>query len=77
LRARVAGNYGHLSNQQCADLIRHLSWSGLQSVSAGHISEKNNAEPLVRETLSSALACAPEAVELLPQDKPSRWFELR
>lgn len=77
LQARVAGNYGHLSNQQCADLIRHLSWSGLQSVSAGHISEKNNAETLVRQTLASALSCAPDEVELLPQDKPSQWFELR
>lgn len=77
LQARVAGNYGHLSNRQCADLIRHLSWPGLQSVSAGHISEKNNAESLVRQELSQALSCQPEDVVLLPQDKPSEWFELR
>ena len=77
LQARVAGNYGHLSNRQCAELIRCLSWQGMQSVSAGHISEKNNAEQLVRQELSAVLECAPDAVTLLPQDAPSAWFELR
>tara|TARA_Y100001949_G_scaffold153345_1_gene140235 strand:+ start:1457 stop:2116 length:660 start_codon:yes stop_codon:yes gene_type:complete len=77
LQARVAGNYGHLSNRQCAELISCLAWSGLQSVTAGHISEKNNAEQLVRQELSAALACTPDSVTLLPQDEPSAWFELR
>ena len=77
LQARVAGNYGHLSNRQCAELIRCLTWSGIQTVTAGHISEKNNSEWLVRQELSAALECAPESVTLLPQNEPSAWFELR
>ena len=77
LRARVAGQYGHLSNQQCAELIRLVAWSGLQSVTAGHISEKNNDEQLVRQTLASVLACQPSVVQLLQQDEVSAWLHLR
>ncbi|WP_157729899.1 MBL fold metallo-hydrolase [Bacterioplanes sanyensis] len=76
LRARVAGQYGHLSNQQCAELIRASLWSGLQSVSAGHISEKNNDEQLVRQMLAQVLSCQPEEVQLLSQDEVSPWQQL-
>lgn len=76
LRARVAGNFGHLSNQQCAELIRRVQWAGLQYVTAGHISEKNNAVELVRAELSLALGCLPHEVRLLEQDQVSGWLEL-
>lgn len=76
LRARVAGSFGHLSNQQCAELIRRVHWHGLQQVSAGHISEKNNARELVRAELSPVLDCPPQQVRLLEQDQISGWQEL-
>lgn len=76
LQARVAGNFGHLSNQQCADLLSRLMWDGLRHVSAGHISEKNNARALVSETLSGVMGCAPANVQLLEQDQASEWFQL-
>lgn len=76
LRARVAGNFGHLSNQQCAELIRRVHWHGLQQVTAGHISEKNNARELVRAELSPVLNCPPQQVSLLEQDQVSGWLEL-
>lgn len=76
LRARVAGNFGHLSNQQCADLIRRVQWDGLQHVTAGHISEKNNDRALVSQALSLALNCAPHEVSLLQQDQVSDWRQL-
>ena len=76
LRARVAGQFGHLSNQQCAELLQRVRWSGLQSVTAGHISEKNNDEQLVRQALAPAMACQPEDVQLLRQDEVSPWQQL-
>ena len=76
LRARVAGNFGHLSNQQCAELISRVRWDGLQYVTAGHISEKNNDRALVSQTLSQALECAPHEVSLLQQDQVSAWRQL-
>lgn len=69
LRARVASDYGHLSNQQCAKLIQQVRWHGLTSVTAGHISEKNNAPELVCAELSSVLDCSPHQVRLLEQDR--------
>jgi len=76
LRARVAGAYGHLSNEQCADFIRRVRWPGLQYVTAGHISEKNNDRALVAQALSQALDCAPDEVRMLAQDEISDWYSL-
>ncbi|MCH2039590.1 MAG: MBL fold metallo-hydrolase [Saccharospirillaceae bacterium] len=76
LRVRVAGNYGHLSNQQCAELVARVQWSGLKRVSAGHISEKNNDRNLVRELLAPLLNCHPADVDLLEQDVVSDWYQL-
>ncbi|WP_430462025.1 MBL fold metallo-hydrolase [Thalassolituus sp. LLYu03] len=76
LQARVAGNFGHLSNQQCAELIYRLQWDGLRYVTAGHISEKNNARALVSQALCGVLGCAPGDVRLLEQDQISDWLQL-
>jgi len=76
LRVRVAGNYGHLNNQQCAELVSRVSWPGLKKVSAGHISEKNNDRNLVKQLLAPVLNCSPADVELLEQDQVSDWYQL-
>jgi len=76
LRSRVAGAYGHLSNEQCADFVRRVKWPGLKYVSAGHISEKNNDRNLVAQVLAYELGCAPEDVPLLSQDEMSDWVAL-
>ena len=76
LRARVAGNYCHLNNHQCAELVQRIHWPGLQRVAAGHISEKNNDRTLVRQLLAPVLNCTPDEVTLLEQDKVSEWYSL-
>ncbi|UTW49388.1 MBL fold metallo-hydrolase [Bacterioplanoides sp. SCSIO 12839] len=76
LRARVAGNYGHLNNHQCAELVARVSWPGLKKVTAGHISEKNNDRTRVQELLAPVLNCLPPDVELLEQDAVSEWYQL-
>lgn len=76
LRARVAGAYGHLSNEQCADFIRRVKWPGLRYVTAGHISEKNNDRGLVAQALAAVLECAPDEVAMLDQDEVSPWYSL-
>lgn len=76
LQARVAGNFGHLSNQQCAELIYRLQWDGLQYVTAGHISEKNNARALVSQALCGVIGCQADDVKLLEQDRISGWLQL-
>ena len=48
LKARVGGDYGHLSNQQSAQLLSQLVSDRLQRVVACHLSEKNNTPEHVR-----------------------------
>ncbi len=50
LKARVGGDYGHLSNTQAAQLLAAVASDRLQSVVAGHLSQQNNTE-------TGALAC--------------------
>jgi phosphoribosyl 1,2-cyclic phosphodiesterase len=75
LQARVAGPYGHLSNAQCAELIRRIDWPGVQYLTAGHISEKNNHPDLVGKALALALAPMARPVHLLAQDQVADWCE--
>ncbi|MEN9464956.1 MAG: hypothetical protein RL217_1137 [Pseudomonadota bacterium] len=75
LRQRVASDYGHLSNQQCAALLSQVQWHGLRHVSAGHISEKNNRLDLVQVELNAVLDCPAREIRLLDQDQVSPWLE--
>ena len=76
LKARVASDFGHLNNQQTAELLQRVNWHGVQHITAGHISEKNNSRELVSIELSQALDCSPDEVKLLGQDEISFWLEL-
>ena len=42
LKARVGGDYGHLSNIQAASLLRRLNLDRLKNLVVSHVSEKNN-----------------------------------
>ena len=48
LKQRVIGDWGHLSNEQAADFMQHLSVLP-ETLVLGHISEKNNSLALVRK----------------------------
>lgn len=76
LKARVASDFGHLNNQQTAELLQHINWHGVQHITAGHISEQNNCRDLVGVELSQALDCSLNEIKLLTQDEVSFWLEL-
>lgn len=42
LKKRIASNYGHLSNEDCAKLIYNLLENGTNNFLLGHLSEQNN-----------------------------------
>jgi phosphoribosyl 1,2-cyclic phosphodiesterase len=75
LQARVGGSYGHLSNQQAADLLQRLDHERLRHLVAGHLSEKNNTPQLARQALLGVASFA-ERLRFLEQDQVTRWFEL-
>ncbi|MBQ2960729.1 MAG: MBL fold metallo-hydrolase [Oscillospiraceae bacterium] len=42
LKRRILSNHGHLSNVDCARLVRHLADRGTRRVILGHLSKENN-----------------------------------
>lgn len=76
VKERVAGNYGHLNNEQAAQLITRIDTSGLQHIVAAHISEKHNTPELAQRTLSEALHCQRDWVEIAEQVNGLSWRDI-
>lgn len=51
LKVRIRSEYGHLSNDECAALIRKVRHEGLNSIVLAHISKDNNFAELAYETV--------------------------
>ena len=77
LQQRVGGRYGHLSNQQAADLVKQIDTSRLQHLVAAHLSEKNNRAQLACEALADALQCAALEVSVAEQEAGIAWRDIR
>jgi phosphoribosyl 1,2-cyclic phosphodiesterase len=56
VQARVAGNQGHLSNEQAARLVCAVAHRDLELVVLAHISRHNNTAVLAEATMRAALA---------------------
>lgn len=76
LRRRVAGAYGHLSNQQAAALLTTLAGDRPERVVITHMSEKNNRPALARAALAPVMGCAPEHIHIADQTQGLPWAEV-
>lgn len=56
LKKRVAGDSGHLSNDQSAQMLRKLASAQLHTLVLAHLSEKNNRPELALEVAHKTLA---------------------
>lgn len=56
VQERVAGDEGHLSNEQAARLVRAVAHQGLELVVLAHISRHNNTPELALEAVRAELA---------------------
>ncbi|MFN9030576.1 MAG: MBL fold metallo-hydrolase [Betaproteobacteria bacterium] len=74
LKARIAGDRGHLSNAQAAQLLDSIDRSRLNRVVAAHLSRQNNRPALARAALASVLGCADEHVIVADQSQGCRWI---
>lgn len=75
LKRRVAGPWGHLSNDQMVALLSQIDTSVLQHLVVGHISRKNNTLALAQAALASLTK--PIAVAAFAcQDEGFDWLEL-
>jgi phosphoribosyl 1,2-cyclic phosphodiesterase len=74
LQARVGGDYGHLNNQQAAELLKHIQIQPLQHLVIAHLSEKNNDPTLAEQALCAVDGVVQERLSILQQDEPSSWY---
>jgi len=76
LKQRVAGKFGHLSNEEAAALVEKVRHGRLQHVVAAHISQHNNTPSLAVAALSQALDCGEEWIGVACQEEGFGWREV-
>jgi len=76
LKQRVAGRFGHLSNDESAAILAGLDASCLQHLIAAHISGQNNTAALAVQALSGALNCEESWVGVADQQEGFAWREI-
>ena len=64
LKRRIAGDRGHLSNENCAKLIAELMSDKLRHVILGHLSRENNFPDLALKTVQCDIAMMKELKDL-------------
>lgn len=76
LKKRVAGPWGHLNNQQAAELLGAIDISRLQHLVIAHISQVNNTPALARAAAINALSSDPEWLCVAHQEEGLAWKEI-
>lgn len=77
LRARVGGEFGHMSNDQTAQLLRAIDVSCLQTLVLAHLSEQNNQQSLARRAAAAAIGWQETAVRVASQAEGHDWVQVR
>lgn len=79
LKQRIRGHHGHLSNDDCAELLGEVVCDRLEAVFLAHLSHENNRPELAQAAVSTVLTernlCAPRVV-VGRQDEASVCLEL-
>jgi phosphoribosyl 1,2-cyclic phosphodiesterase len=76
LQQRVAGPFGHLSNQQAAQLLNAVHHERLKQVLLSHISAQNNRPELALAAVSGVDVGLRESVRVAEQDRVSGWLDV-
>jgi phosphoribosyl 1,2-cyclic phosphodiesterase len=74
LKARVGGDFGHLSNAQAAELLSTVMHDKLRHVSAAHLSQQNNYPSLAQSALSAVLGCLPTEILAACPETGTPWM---
>ena len=75
LKERIAGPFGHLDNEDSAQLLLALDCSRLRHIVGAHLSQQNNKPALARAALARALNCEEGWVQLATQSDGFDWLE--
>jgi phosphoribosyl 1,2-cyclic phosphodiesterase len=76
LKRRVAGDFGHLSNQQAAALLQQIETTQLTHLVASHLSEQNNCPQLAAAALAQAVHTSVDWITLAGQEQGFDWREI-
>ena len=74
LKARVGGDFGHLSNAQAAAVLSAVMHDKLRHVSAAHLSQQNNHPSLAQSALATVLGCMPAEVFAACPETGTPWM---
>ena len=66
LKRRILSDHGHLSNEDCAALVRRLAEKGTRRFILGHLSRENNTPELALASSRRALAGLPVELQCAP-----------
>lgn len=77
LKARVAGDYGHLNNDQAEALVAAVKSERLSTVVACHLSEQNNEVSQVAHQLDRALGSHRAERWVASQSEGTDWMEVK
>lgn len=77
LKRRIAGPWGHLSNDASAALLAGIDQSRLRFVAAAHLSRQNNSPLMAREALALGWGARVEDILVADQDNGLGWLEIR
>lgn len=76
LKQRIAGDRGHLSNAQAAQLLQGMQRDCLNTVVAAHLSRENNRPQLARAALAPVLGCGESDVMVADQSDGCCWVSV-
>ena len=65
LKRRIRSRYGHLSNEQCAEILVELYARGVKRVLLGHVSPENNDPQIALDAVNRVLLSAGAEFEYL------------
>ena len=77
LKQRVAGDYGHLNNEQAAALLAEVDLNRLQTLVISHISEKNNHPDLAVAAVTPHLSGWAGALIVANQHEGLAWVNIK
>lgn len=75
VKSRVAGDWGHLNNQQALGLLQRVELKQMQQLVLGHISQQNNSLALVKEVMTE-IEQQVASVHYACQEQGFDWVEL-
>lgn len=74
VKRRIAGDFGHLNNEQTLDFILSINNERLRHVVVGHISQENNSMRILKEIYAQLMEMI--HVDFATQDSGLNWFRV-